>query len=314
MRPIGRVHTDRMAEIPIIDITGLSSPRPGDRVRVAAEVGRACRGVGFFVIVGHGVPSSVIDDAFAAARAFFALPSDVKETLAIGTHGANRGYVGCGVESLDEHAGPDRKEAYNLIWTDARSATPNLWPPLPHWRERATACFDAMLAVGRRLHAAFALDLGLASDFFDRQLDRPMATMRLLRYPPSEAGEPRSGAGTHTDYGNVTLLATDGVGGLQVRARDGEWIAVTPPPDGLVCNIGDCLMRWTNDVYRSTPHRVVDPPRERYSIAFFLDPNPDAQVAAIASCVPPGEAPRYPPIAAADYLAQRFAATYGRGP
>ena len=121
----------------------------------------------------------------------------------------------------------------------------------------------------------------------------------------------QAGAGAHTDYGNVTLLATDGVAGLQVRRRDGQWLDVPTLPGAFVCNIGDCLMRWTNDVYVSTPHRVAAPEQERYSIAFFLDPNPDALVQAIPSCVPAGEAPRYATVTAAEYLQQRFAATYG---
>jgi isopenicillin N synthase-like dioxygenase len=110
----------------------------------------------------------------------------------------------------------------------------------------------------------------------------------------------------------VTLLATDGVGGLQVRRRDGGWIDVPALPGAFVCNIGDCLMRWSNDVYVSTPHRVLPPTRERYSIAFFLDPNPNAMVSAIPSCIAPGESPRHAPISAGDYLRQRFEATYTR--
>jgi len=106
------------------------------------------------------------------------------------------------------------------------------------------------------------------------------------------------------------LLATDDVAGLQVCTRDGNWIYAPSIAGAFICNIGDCLMRWANDVYASTPHRVWPPQRERFSIAFFLDPNPDALVCAIPSCVPQGESPRYAPIAAADYLRERFAATY----
>ena len=138
-----------------------------------------------------------------------------------------------------------------------------------------------------------------------------MATLRLLHYPPSGpgAGE-KTGAGPHTDYGNLTLLATDDVGGLEVRTRDGEWIEAPPLPGAFIVNIGDCLMRWTNDVYVSTPHRVVNRSgRERYSIAFFYDPNPDAEVAVIPSCVEPGESVRYEPVLAADYLKLRLEAS-----
>ena len=248
-------------------------------------------------------------DAFAAAR-FFALPADAKQALAIGRHGHNRGYVGLGVEALDEKNGADLKEAYNLIWTDELTRPPNVWPDLPGFRAGVQAYFDAVLAVGRPLHSAFAMDLGLEEDFFDDKLDaRGHAAPAALSRPGAGAPAGQLGAGAHTDYGNVTLLATDGVAGLQVRS--GTALDRRAGPSGrLLCNIGDCLMRWTNDVYVSTPHRVLKPTAERYSIAFFLDPNPDALVSAIPSCVPEGESPRHAPISGS-YLQQRFAATYG---
>ena len=300
--------------IPQFDIGALAGADLAAQHALARAIGRACREVGFFAITGHGVGDTVFEGAFRAAHEVFELPIDAKRELARERHGHNRGYVGLGVEALDEKTAADLKEAYNLVWTDERTRPPNVWPPIAGWRERAQTWFDAVFAVGRRLHRAFAIDLGLDAGFFEDKIDRPMATLRFLHYPvefaaDSPAGRP--GAGVHTDYGNVTLLATDGVGGLQVQRRDGHWIDVPPLPGGFVCNIGDCLMRWSNDVYRSTPHRVLPPPRERWSIAFFLDPNPDALVSAIPSCVPAGETPRHAPITAADYLRQRFEATYG---
>ncbi len=303
-----------MDSIPLIDIGPLTHRDAAARLAVAQAIGHACRETGFFAITGHGVPAACTAEVFAAAHAVFALPAQDKRALAIARHGHNRGHVGLGVEALDEAAAPDLKEAYNLIWTDEAKRPPNIWPPIDGWRPQAQAYFDAVLAVGRRLHRAFALDLGLAEDFFDDTLDRPQATLRLLHYPAHfEAGAPagRAGAGAHTDYGNVTLLATDGVAGLQVQRRGGGWTDVPALPGAFVCNIGDCLMRWSNDVYVSTPHRVLPPARERYSVAFFLDPNPDALVSAIPGCVPAGEAPRHAPVTAGDYLRQRLAATYG---
>lgn len=300
------------SSIPLIDISPLTSPDPQARRAVAAQVGEACRGIGFFGITGHGVPRALMDDTFAASREFFAQPVAAKHALAYGKLDSNRGYVGLGVEALDEKQGADQKEAFNLIWTDGQTRQPNVWPEIAGWRERVQAYFDATFAAGRLLHRAFALDLGLAEDFFADKIDRPLATLRLLRYPDAAPGAAEApGAGTHTDYGNVTLLATDGVGGLQVRTRDGRWLDAPSVPGAFICNIGDCLMRWTNDVYVSTPHRVVRPQRERYSIAFFLDPNPDALVSAIPSCVPAGEAPRHAPITTQAYLQSRFDATYG---
>ena len=317
--------------IPIIDIAPLLGADASARRAVAHAVGQAARGIGFFAITGHGIPPEQLQQAFESAHRLFDLPPADKEALSIRRHGHNRGYVALGVESLDEHARPDLKEAYNLVWDGAADRAPNLWPPLAGWREPVQAYFDAVLAIGRRLHQAFALDLGLPEDFFEDKLDRPMATLRFLRYPPAageaggdpamvtaavspEAAKAQAGAGTHTDYGNVTLLATDGVPGLQVQGRDGRWVDAPHLPGAFMCNIGDCLMRWSNDVYVSTPHRVGPPPRLRHSIAFFLDPNPDALVSALPGCVPPGEAPRHPPVTAAEHLRQRLSATYGTGP
>jgi isopenicillin N synthase-like dioxygenase len=285
-----------MQDIPLIDISPLSSADSSARRAVSAQIGSACREVGFFVITGHGVAAERVAATFAASARFFAQPGEIKRRMAIGELGGNRGYVGLGIEKLDEKAAADHKEAFNLIWTDGRTRPDNAWPALPGFRDVVQRYFDSVLAVGRSLHAAFAMDLKLAEDFFADKIDRPLATLRLLHYPmPGEAAPPgQIGAGTHTDYGNVTLLDAPA------------------PPGSFICNIGDCLMRWTNNIYVSTPHRVLKPAAERYSIAMFLDPNPDAMVSAIPSCVALGDAPRYAPITANDYLQQRFASTYGQ--
>ena len=189
---------------------------------------------------------------------------------------------------------------------------PNLWPALPGFRDTLLAYHAAMLDLGIVLHRAVARDLGLEPGFFDGKFRRPLATLRLLHYPAAAAPGRALGAGTHTDYGNLTLLATDGVGGLEVQARDGRWIAVPPRPGTLVCNVGDCLARWTNDVYASTPHRVVSPAgRERMSVAFFLDADPDVVVSALPGCVAAGAAPLYTPVTVADHLRSRLESTYG---
>jgi isopenicillin N synthase-like dioxygenase len=226
-------------------------------------------------------------------------------------------------EALDPGQGPDMKEAFNVGFDlkpddpDLLAGKPfralNAWPDLPKFRETLLAYYDACAALGARIHRAFSYDLGVETDYFAQKFDRPMATLRLLRYPASGGGE-RIGAGAHTDYGNLTLLATDDVGGLEVRTRSGDWIEAPATPRAFVVNIGDCLMRWTNDVYVSTPHRVVNRSgRERYSIAFFFDPNPEAEVAAIPSCVSEGERARYAPILAADYLKFRLDASKPAG-
>ncbi len=134
-----------------------------------------------------------------------------------------------GLEALDEKTAPDLKEAYNLIWTDDLTRPVNVWPTIPGWRGRAQRYFPRGIGRGPATALRFALDLGLAEDFFDDKVNAPMAALRFLHYPgtnaiPKSGPAPRAqaGAGTHTDYGNVTLLATDGVAGLQVRRRDGK--------------------------------------------------------------------------------------------
>lgn len=314
-----------MTRIPIIDLHGFDGDC--DLARVAAEVGAACRGIGFFYLTNHGVPERLIAETFERSRSFFALPLEEKAKVAIDRIGNNRGYAGFKTEALDPTKPGDLKEAFNVglelgpDHPEIRAGVPfrgrNGWPADPRFRETLLAYFAAAQALGERLHRAFAADLGLPPDFFADKIDRPMSTLRLLHYPPqpADAAAGQIGAGEHTDYGNVTLLMTDEVGGLQVKTRDGgAWVDAPVVPGAYVVNIGDCLMRWTNDVYVSTPHRVVNRSgRERYSIPYFLDPNPDADVSVIPGCVPAGAAPKYPPISGADYLRSRLDATYAFG-
>jgi isopenicillin N synthase-like dioxygenase len=312
--------------LPIVDLSALRGGDAAAPARVAAEIGAACRGIGFFYVVNHGVEARLIAEAFAQSRDFFALPVADKRKLAIETVGGNRGYSGLLHEALDPARGPDMKEAFNVGFDlapddqELLAGKPfrslNVWPDLPRFRDTGLAYYDACAALGARLHRAFARDLGLAPDFFDSKFDRPMATLRLLHYPASpKAAAAPIGAGEHTDYGNLTLLATDEVGGLEVRTRAGQWIEAPVLAGAFIVNIGDCLMRWTNDVYVSTSHRVVNrSARERYSIAFFFDPNPEAMVETIPSCVREGEITRYPPILAANYLKMRLDASKPAGP
>ena len=308
----------------IIDLTGLASGEQSVVRRVAGEIGRACRDVGFFYIRNHGVPEDLLSGMFDRSQAFFRESGGVKDELSIKRSRHNRGYVGIATESLNL-VDADLKEAFN-IGLDLSASDPevladkpfrgvNLWPQTLGFRQTALAYFDAVWRLGIDLHLAIAADLGLPSRFFADKFDRPMATLRLLHYPPRAADQRVSpGAGEHTDYGSLTILLTDAVAGLEVRRRDGTWVKAPHVPGSFVCNIGDCLMRWSNDTYVSTPHRVSSPPgRGRYSIAFFLDPNPDALIECLPGCSAPGHAPKYPPILAADYLTQRLVATYGTG-
>jgi len=277
--------------IPIIDIDDLASPSLAARRRVASDVGRACRDHGFFAIRGHGVADGLVDRTFAASRELFALPDEVKRSLVVDAGDPHRGYVGPVDPALADQADHDLKEAFSLTWTDASSRPPNVWPPIAGWREAVQAYYDALLGVGRTLHRALALDLGLDERFFDVRMDRPRATLRMFRYPaawgaPATTASGSPNAGVHTDRGNLTLVAAGDVGRLQVLMRDGRWIEVPAIERAFVCNVGDHLMRWSNGVYMSTPHRVLSPQRERHSIVFFHDANPDSVIGDLPGCEP----------------------------
>ncbi len=300
-------------EIPVLDWHGFASVET--RTAFVADLGRACRDTGFFVLTGHGIDAALIGDVFAQADVFFAQPRAEKAKLDIRASGTNRGWAEIGTENLDDTSDAfDRKEAFNIgLDMDPddpriRAGEPfrgvTLWPDLAGFRDTLLAYFAAVHRLGVELHRPIALDLGLEEQYFTPHLDQPLATLRLLRYPGG--GGEGIGAGAHTDYGSLTLLMTDGEAGLQVRPRGQDWIDVPHVPGGFVVNIGDCLMRWTNDIYVSTPHRVLVPRRVRRSIAFFLDPNPDAVIRALPGT---GEA-HYPPVTGADYLRSRLDATY----
>jgi isopenicillin N synthase-like dioxygenase len=312
---------ENVADIPIINVEGLLDGGAGE-AGVVRSIGRACRQIGFFYVSGHGIPQSTVDAVFKHAGDFFAAEPSVKQAVRYTGTSGNRGWVPLGGETLDPGTAPDLKECFN-IGLELAEDDPELvagkpfrhrnpWPALAGFRAAMLDYFDRAHRLGRELHRAFALDLGVDRSFFDDKLDRPMAVLRLLRYPGDAlpVAPDQMGAGEHTDYGNLTLLATDGVRGLAVRTRAGAWIEAPTVPGALLCNIGDCLMRWTNDTYVSTPHRVVSPRgRDRYSVAFFLDPNPDSLVACLPSCVTDGAA-KYPPVLAADYLRSRLELTY----
>ena len=282
----------------------------------AKALGMSFERYGFAIVADHGLDQAGIDAAVADAKAFFALPQECKQTYVSGK-GGQRGYVPFGKETAKGAALHDLKEFWH-VGRDlppghpfASSMPPNVWPrEVPGFQPHTAGLFEALDRLGGHMLEAIAHYLGLPRDHFRAAVRDGNSILRLLHYPP-RATEEMPGAGEHTDYGSLTILLTDDVGGLEVRRRDGTWIKAPPIPGAFVCNIGDCLMRWSNDTYVSTPHRVTSPlGRDRYSIAFFLDPNPDALVECLPGCAE-ARPPKYPPILAADYLTQRLVATYG---
>lgn len=301
--------------LPILDFSQFAS---GDRAGFIAALHKAARGPGFFLLENHGVPDTLIEAVFAQGAAFFAQDPAVKQGWAIGPDTNNRGWAYLGSERLDDSSGQvDQKEAFNIGWDMAENdprvlnGEPfrglNLWPPLPGFKPTLLDYFGRVHHLGVQMMRAVALDLGLPETRFDADFDEPLATLRLLSYPADTGQEGAIGAGSHTDYGALTFLLTDGTPGLQVTPRGSDWIDVPHVPGAFVVNIGDCLMRWSNDIYVSNPHRVLPPPRPRQSVAFFLDPNPEAVIAAL-----PGTGPaKYPETTGAAYLRERLDATYG---
>jgi isopenicillin N synthase-like dioxygenase len=313
--------TIEFREIPIIDMAPAAAGGAGLGA-VAAAVRRASTDVGFFYVSNHGIPPAVIDAAFAASHEFFALPLAQKQAVAVDRR--HRGYIRMGEAKMYSGARPDLKESfvYGLDLPesdpDVRAGKalmgPNRWPAeLPALKTAFDRYYAEIDRVGRNLLRAFAVSLDLAEDFFTSRYTKPLARGSLVYYPPQppDLGADQFGVSAHTDYGCITFVCQDDTGGLQARNRAGEWVGAPPIPGTLVVNIGDLLARWTNDLFRSTPHRVVNTSgRARYSMAVFYDPDFDAEVKVIDSCVAPGTAPHYAPTTCGAHVLSKFDAAF----
>jgi isopenicillin N synthase-like dioxygenase len=286
--------------LPIVD----ASAKGGERL--AADIGKAARETGFFYLVGHGIPRDLTRSVFQQAADFFAKDEAAKLALSAQRSLHGRGYVPFRSERLDPVGHGDLREAFTIglelqedhpeLAAGTRFRGPNQWPEERPFRHTMQAYFWACWSLGQRLHRAIACDLAMPADFFEDKFDRPLATLRLFHYlpHPSSDDERSIGAGAHTDPNVLTLLKTDGTDGLEIQHPDGSWQAVPHVPGAFLVNVGDCLVRWTNDTYVSTPHRVVNRSgKDRYSLGFFLDPNPDASIAVLPTCVTPERPARY---------------------
>ena len=233
---------------------------------VAAAVRDACERIGFLTIVGHGVPADCIDSLARATRAFFDLPDAEKRLLtAPAEHVGAPVYRPLGAERL----GADGDVKASLDWGPSLAGV--AWPERPDGlREAYEAYFAELLRVAGTLVRAFALALELDENELDAFFDDRSSSVRVIDYPAGTAG---SRAAAHRDYGCLTIIRSD-TRGLEVQTRDGEWLAVAPPPEGFVVNIGDLMQRWTGDRWLSTLHRVVGEERSprRQSLVFFHNP------------------------------------------
>ncbi len=313
--------------IPVIDLAGAQAPGEPRCAEVAQQMRAAAMSAGFFYITNHGVPADLVARQFEITRELMDLPLQRREALSIRHSPIMRGFEGLGAQTLDEHAQPDLKESFycGMDWpadhpyvqAGHQTYGPSQWPDeLPHARAQCETYIDVMNALSLRLMQLLALSLSLPEDYFDAACKDPMVTLRMVRYPahPEGADDRTFGAGAHTDWGAVTVLAQDTHGGLEVQLPDESWVAATPIKGTFVVNLGDMIPRWTNGLYHSNPHRVRNlhsGGAPRYSIPFFYEPEFFARIEAVPGTVPVGEAPRFQTCTAGEHLNEMYAKTYG---
>jgi len=317
--------------VPVIDFSPWLAGDDAGKRQVASAIDRACREVGFFVLTGHTVSQQLLDDWLAVSRDFFHLPAEEKLRAAPAPGDFHHGYHRMAAEGLayKDAAGdgklppPDLREffavgrdglddAYYRSADAARFYKANIWPAHPPaFRDIACAYFSAADGLCNMLLRAAALAFGLPEAYFDDKVDRSFSTLSTIHYP-AQREAPLPGqlrAGVHTDYTSLTLVAqTDPSGGLQALNRRGEWIDVPYVKGAFAVNVGDMMAQWTNDVWVSTPHRVVNPAQDgahlkpRQSVAYFQHPNYDTVIACLPSCTDASRPPRHADVTSGDYI------------
>jgi len=329
----------KFQSVPVVDISSLVSAGTHSfddkQVSVAKEIANACKDVGFFYVINHGIPNELLNQVQIQMNHFFALTSEEKTKISIGLSNCHRGYFGLGEENLEtgeEKLEPtyDLKEGFdsgihvpdpeaNPQLAGIPNYGPNQWPSaelLPNFQPTIESYFSQVFELGLTLLRAFAVSLELPLDYFEKYYKGevpPMPILRLLRYPPQPENAPSGvmGCGPHSDYGFVTILFQDDVGGLEVFSSDGEWVKAPPIPYSLVVNVGDMMARLTNDLFSATVHRVFNySNRERFSIPFFFDPEFNTKIDCLASCVDENRPKKYPPVVYGEHLIKILNATY----
>ncbi|MBD2413901.1 2OG-Fe(II) oxygenase [Nostoc calcicola FACHB-389] len=294
-----------MVTIPVIDLSAFTNGNATTRQAVVKEIYQACHEIGFMYLQNSGISKDLIEQVFTYNKSFFNKPLEVKEKQAWSDEFSNTGYVAIERERLDPNQPGDLKEAFNISKQGAVAMDACIF-----------AFYDSCTKLANTVLQTFALALDLPEDFLTTRHNQNNHTLRSLHYPPLQT-PPKPGqvrAGEHSDYGSITLLFQDNVGGLEVRTTAGEWIEAAAIDDTVIVNTGDLMQRWTNHVFCSTKHRVMIPNddrinQSRYSIAFFCHPNDDIEIACLESCQKE-RSPIYPPILAGEYLLSRLQATY----
>ena len=285
----------------------------------AQKLGRSFEEYGFAIIADHGIPDELIHRAEDRAKAFFALPEEVKRKYLIPGSGGARGYTPFGIETAKGHKAHDLKEFWHVgrdlpAGHKFRDHMPdNVWPAeVPSFRETFQEIFATFDRTGLKVLKAIARYLKIEESYLVDAVHEGNSVLRALHYPPqTEPTGEHIRAGAHEDINAITLLLGAEEAGLELLTRDGRWIPVSPKPGELVINIGDMLQRLTNGVLRSTSHRVVNPSPDRasharYSMPFFLHFRSDFLIEALPQTVPTGEQAKWPPITANDYLQERL--------
>ncbi|MBL4930027.1 isopenicillin N synthase family dioxygenase [Fuscibacter oryzae] len=303
--------------IPVIDVAPLLDG--SDKMGVARQIRWALSNAGFMYVKNHGVTQGFVDEVFDVTRRFFEMPMADKMALHVSRSDvALRGYIEPFGENTDPGKTRDLKECFDI--GPERTALegpffgPNQWPAtLPEFQKLVYGYHEKMVTLSRQLLRGIALSLDLHETFFEGIMTDPISIQRLLHYPPQNGHADKDiiGIGAHTDYGNLTILAQDDVGGLQVMNREGNWVDGTPIRGAFVINIGDLIQKLTNDVYLANMHRVINTSgRERYSIPFFIDADFNAVIAPLPSCVTEANPQRYPPVTCGSHKFGRFVASY----
>ena len=307
-------------DIPVIDLSPLLDGGEVGKQEMAKELRRACIDIGFFYIRNHGVPAAAIEDLYGASKSFFDLSLEEKAEIDIAKSAFNRGYIPLYGEKNNSKSKGDVKETFDMAVEIADDDPdflagnplygPNQWPSAaPGFKPVMQGYYAEMTALSHRLYRAFALALDLPEDHFLGMLDKPLDILRILHYPPQPVveSEDQIGTGAHSDFDCFTILNQDPVGGLQALNSASEWIDAPYIEDSFLINVGDMLERWSNGLFISTVHRVINRSnRERYSTVFFAAPNFDVEVACLPSCMDADHPALYSPVIAGDYIISRY--------
>lgn len=307
------------AGIPSIDLTDFLSGDFNRKEKFVQELGRAYEEIGFVAVKGHLLTEEISTNLYQQVQNFFNLPLDKKIIFEDPEIAGQRGYVGFGKEHAKGRSEGDLKEFWHFGQTvegddPIKGEYPdNIFvPELPAFNENGIKAYQQLEETGKHMLRAIALYLGLDEFYFDAKIKNGNSILRPIHYPPITI-EPKSAvrAAEHEDINLITLLMGASAEGLEVLNKQGEWVAITALPEQLVVNVGDMLQRLTNNKLKSTTHRVVNPPREkwgtsRFSIPFFLHPRSEMRLDCLESCVTSSYQLHYEPISAGEYLNERL--------